>query len=263
MANVDLGSGRATIYFQPSINPDVVKRFIELFEGLSLFNEYTDFEIRSGVENGRSFILLSAQGGWSPTEVIGLFSDLASKSFNLSPHDKEHLMQTEIYCSSYDWESNYRDIAVKQSGSKEFSVYIHEGVTLGWHELLHKAGCFQLAQGEAFENSDVGASICLLEVSSELPKAYLFEVTAQASYGLLLCTQAEIICFLEEPDDDVNSLHGITEFIDDPDETPDNIDEWTYSNEIKDDLLSNKDMYIHDRGPILPRQLIEKAISVI
>jgi len=263
MANVDLGSGRAAIIFSGNVSGETIDHFVDLLEDLSIFAGCTDFEVRLTQDGQSPCIMLSAQGGWSPLEIYRELADLAGGISSLSAEDANHILAAEIYCSSYDWESNYRDIAVKPSGSAELSVYIHEGITLSWHQLLLKIRCFELAQGEAFENDIVGASIRLIEVSSEAPKAFLFCITAQASCGLLLCTETEITAFIEEPDDDLNSLLAVTEFVESSDEIIESIDEWVYANEIKDDLLNSMNMYIHNRGPNLSSGFIEKAISLI
>lgn len=263
MANVDLGSGKAEIIFRENTSSDTVNHFLDLLEGFSSFAECTDFEIRSSKDGQSPCIIVSAQGGWSPLDIYRQFGDLAAGISSVSPEDTNHILAAEIYCASYDWESNYRDIAVKQSGSTELSVYIHEGIGLSWHQLLHKVGCFELAEGDAFENDNVGASIRLVEASNDVPKTYLFDLTAQASYGLVLCTEAEIIAFLEEPDDGLSSLQSVTELMASSDYNIESIDEWVYSNEIKDDLLSAMNMYVHDHGPFLSSASMEKAISLV
>jgi hypothetical protein len=264
MANADVGTGRVRIDFLPDASEDTVAEITEILESEPVFTDGVDFEIDSSKgENGFS-IVFSAESGWDPEECWLFIDSLMTSESSLSNQAQTALRDSRITGCSYDWDANYRSLIIKPNGSEVISVFEHFGVSLPWNKILEALKCFDLEMGGKIVNDEMDASITLVdkaEVSGSTK--YLFEISAQASSGsVLVSPNEEENQFVEEMCDELTSIETMLTQLEDGEISSESIDDWGYTSEIKDDLLSNQNMYKLAKGDKLDDSLILNALTI-
>jgi len=263
MANADVGTGRVRIDFPSETSEDTIGEITEILESEPVFTDGVDFEIDSAEgENGFS-IVFSAESGWDPEECWPFIDSLMTSGSSLSNDAKTALRHSRITGCSYDWDSNYRSLIIKPKGSDVTSVFEHFGVSLPWNQILEALKCFDLEIGGKISNDEMMASITLVDKAEASGSTkYLFEISAQASSGsLLVSPNEEENQFVEEMCEELTSIETMLTQLEDDEISSESIDDWSYTSEIKDDLLSNQNMYKLAKGKELDDGLILNALS--
>lgn len=263
MANVDVGTGRVRIDFSSGAEESIVNEISELLESEPCFADGIDFAIESSEEDDYMTILFSAESGWDPDECWPFIDSLMSSNSPLEDSGKAAMLNSQITGCSYDWDANYRSLIIKPKGDTSLSVFEHYGVALSWGEILQSLNCFDLEINGSISNDEIMASITLADKSDASGSlSYLFQISAQASSGsLLACPAGNEFLFVEEMCDELDSIEAMTSQLESGEVDAKSIDDWSYSSEIKDDLLSIQNMYKLVRGAELSNDIIQQAIE--
>lgn len=264
MANVDVGTGRVRIDFSSGTDEMIVNEISELIESDPVFADGIDFAIESSAEEDDDMtILFSAESGWDPDKCWSFIDSLMSSQSPLDDSGKAAILNSQITGCSYDWDSNYRSLIIKPKGGTSISVLEHYGVALSWGEILQALNCFDLEINGSISNDEMMVSITLADKSDASGSLrYLFQISAQASSGsLLACPASNEFLFVEEMCDKLDSIEAMTSQLESGEVDAESIDDWAYSSEIKDDLLSNQNMYKLVRGAELSNDIIQQAIQ--
>lgn len=267
MANVDVGTGRVRIDFPLNTHSALMMEVFELVASRPLFAEGAedgvDTSISTAEVGNKRSLVFSAEGGWDSEEWWSFLESLTSCSSPFDDDVKAALLSANINGCSYDWDSNCRSLLIKQKGMADFSVLEHYGVALSWLEILRSLGCFDLDINSKVGNDSMMAEVSLVDKSGDNGSSiYLFHVSAQASSGALLVNLKNTELLLaEEMCDELDSIETMLSQIETGEVETEGIDDWAYSNEVKDDLLSSQNMYKLTRGVDVADAIIMQALE--
>lgn len=229
-----------------------------------MFSDSVDFEAYSSeTESGRCLIM-TAESGCDPEQFLEFIEAIAQDDSSLSDEAREAFLASSLTGSCYDWDSGYRFLIVKKAAALKCSFLEHDGVKLGWPELISTLRTSKLLTNNDLKNNITDASLSLIhEGRDQGGHVSIFNLSTQALSGYVLVRGEPAECLFVNADSEASTEPA--EILDNIGKHPNNdltLDETPNSGEAKDDLLSGLNMYSLIKGDPLSDDDIEAAINI-
>ena len=264
MSNSDTGTGRLRIDFAQDTDVAIIDEILKYLQTESLFSDSMDFEAYSSeTESGHSLIM-TAESGCNSGQYWECIESIARAESRLGDEARAAFLESSLTGSCHDWDSGYRYLIIKKAGSLRSSLLEHEGVKLGWRDLMNSLLSGELITANGINNSITNASLALVHQSLDQdPSACILSLSTQGLSGYVLMRGETPECFFIDAKSDACAPPA--EMVDSIAQRSSEVfclDEVSNSREAKDDLISGLNMYSLVKGDPVSDDEIEAAINI-